>query len=302
MTESHPLTIAVTGGAGFIGSAVRREAERRGHRVVAIDASHNAIPDGGIHAVDIRDRESLSTLLMAERPDVVVHAAAVVGVDSVDRDLLTATAVNVLGAVTVFECARSAGARRVVDVSSEEIYGASNSGMPIREDAPLVPTTNYGVHKLAIELLGRGFEQRGLDYAAARLSWVYGHGFPRSRPPQVWIEDAGAGVVSAPAAGADHLVDLLHVEDAARALVALAEAPALARSAYNVGSGVAVSLGDIAVAVQKLAPHWNVSLSAGPLPGIANRGALAITNINEELSWWPDVSLEEGLRRTLHGR
>jgi len=283
--------IAVTGGAGFLGAAVARAARDGGHRVVTIDVA------GGPDVVaDVRDREAVTAAF--EGIDAVVHAAAVVGVEAVDRDLPAAASVNVVGAVTVFESAKDAGVRRVVDVSSEEVYGTPPGSDPLTEDAPLAPVSSYGVLKAAVERLGRRYP----GCVAVRLPWVYGAGYPRSRPPQRWIDDAAQGRPSAPSAGADHAVDLLHVDDAARALLGVAVAPTLRHAVYNAGSGAATTLGDAAAVLRRLAPAWHVELRAGSLPGIAARGALSTARIRDELSWRPDLSLEEGLRRTLHGR
>lgn len=281
--------IAVTGGNGFLGAAVARAARDAGHRVITVDLAGR--PDV---VADVRDRESLTAAF--ERVGVVVHAAAIVGVEAVDRDLPLAASINLVGALTVLESARDAGVERVVDVSSEEVYGAVAGG-PIDEDSPLEPVSGYGVLKAAVERLGLGYP----GYTAARLPWVYGSGYPRSRPPQRWIDDAAQGRPSAASAGADHAVDLLHRDDAVRALLAIATTPTLRNRVYNIGSGTSVTLGDVAATLRRIAPAWQLELQPGPLPGIAVRGALSTTRLRQELSWQPSLSLEEGLRRTLHG-
>lgn len=283
--------IVVTGSAGFLGAATVRALRARGHRVVATD---RLALDGTI-AVDVRDSAALTRAL--EGADVVVHGAAVVGVHDVRTHLIAATTVNVVGTVAVLSAAAAAGVTRFVDLSSEEVYGAAAG--PLVEDSPTVPTSAYGVHKVAGELLAREFPEIG--YVAARLSWVYGPRFPRNRPPQLWLDDAAAGRISPPSPGADHVADLVHVDDAVRAVVALAEADQLAHRAYNVASGAGATLREVAAVIRGLRPAWDVKLAAGMLPGVSQRAPLHVARIREELGWVPNVSLEEGLRRTLDG-
>lgn len=291
-TVTAPRTIVVTGGAGFLGGATARALRVRGHRVVVADR----VTTDGMIAVDVRDSAALVRVL--EGADVVVHGAAVVGVHDVRAHLMAATAVNVVGTVAVLSAAAAAGVARFVDLSSEEVYGAAVA--PVTEDSLTLPTSAYGVHKVASVLLAREFPEVG--YVAARLSWVYGPRFPRSRPPQPWLDDAAAGRLSPPSPGADHVVDLVHVDDAVRAVVALAEADRLTHRAYNVASGAGATLREVAAMIRRLRPAWDVELAAGELPGLAQRAPLNIARIREELGWVPDLSLEEGLDRTLHGR
>ncbi len=289
--------VAVTGGSGFLGAAIARGCAAAGHAVVTIDARDSptsAMP--GIIA-DIRDSHALEAAFVRHRIDTVVHGAAVVGVADVAVDLVAATSVNVVGAAALLTAASRAGVQRIIDLSSEEIYGAARG--PVDEDAPRRPVTAYGAHKLATETLAATVLGEG--YVAARLAWVYGSGFPRRRPPQPWLEDAAGGRTSPPSEGGDHLADLIHVTDVVAAILALIAAGPLAHSAYNVASGVAVPLREVAALLHAMRPDWHVDLGDGPLEGVASRGALSIARISEELSWAPAVPLEEGLRHALHG-
>jgi nucleoside-diphosphate-sugar epimerase len=273
-----PLAVAVTGGRGFLGAAVADRLCARGHRVLTLDVVPGERPGDG-PVVDVRDEAELCRIFAAERVQRVVHAAAVVGVPAVRADLADATDINVLGALAVLGAAVSTGVDRVVDLSSEEIYGDGGTAQLLAEDACLQPLTAYGAHKLAVELLAREFTAPG--YAAARLSWVYGRGFPRARPPQGWLDDAREGRRSAPAAGADHVADLIHVDDAVSALVALVEAARLEHSAYNVGSGQGVRLGAVADRIRALRPCWAMYQAAVPLPVVPMRAPVVTTRLRE---------------------
>jgi UDP-glucose 4-epimerase len=300
MVHTTSSVVAVTGGAGFIGSATVTALRRSGHRVIAIDraASRGESPSLDI---DILDLPAMSEALERHHVEVVVHGAAIVGVPQVRQDLIAATTVNIVGAVTVLTAAAAAGVRRVLDLSSEEVYGSGGSDSSLREDRELRPMSAYGVHKATVESLAAEFTEQ-LEYAAARLSWIFGAGFPRRRPPQSWLDDAAAGRSSPPAGGADHVADLLHIDDAVGAIVSLAETSHLHHNAYNIGSGRATRLGDVADLIRALRPGWKFEHRPGPLDGVVPRPPLDVSRISEETGWTPDLSLEEGLRRTLHGR
>jgi len=302
------VTIIVTGGSGFLGAAVARSLARRGNRVVTIDIA----PGGVVHdatsgldtvgehlLADICDVEKLRAIFDSHDVRSVVHTVATVGVDAVQNDLLASTMTTVGGTAAVLSVSRASGVNRIIDLSSEEVYGDA-IGEDIVETTRLAPVSTYGAQKAASELLGRTID--GVQYVAARLSWVYGRGFPRTRPPQPWLDDAMRGRQSPTTAGADHVADLIHIDDAVAAIVALVEAKALRHDAYNVGSGVGSSLRQVADEIRRLTPSWATEPAPGTLPGIVQRAPLAVRRIREELAWQPALSLEEGLRRTLHGQ
>lgn len=302
------MTIIVTGGSGFLGAAVARSLARRGYRVVAIDVVPGRVVDNATYGLDatveyvladVCDVEALRTIFDSRDVCSVVHTVAIAGVDAVRNDLVGSTMTTVGGTAAVLSVSRDSGVNRIIDLSSEEVYGDA-TGEAIAETARLAPVSTYGAQKAASELLGRTID--GVQYVAARLSWVYGRGFPRARPPQPWLDDAMRGRQSPATAGADHVADLIHVDDAVAAIVALVEAKALKHDAYNVGSGVGSSLGHVADEIRRLSPSWATQPAPGTLPGIAQRAPLAVQRIREELAWQPALSLEEGLRRTLHGR
>jgi nucleoside-diphosphate-sugar epimerase len=208
--------------------------------------------------------------------------------------------VNVTGSVNVFEAALQNNVRRLIDISSEEVYGHFQAD-EIDEDHPQEPNSPYGVTKLAVEKLGLQYvDHFGLDYVAGRVCWAYGHRYPRVRPPQSWIKDALSGRRTTMERGGDHLLDLTYVDDVAAGFQLLCEADTLEHRAYHITSGRAVTLRDVAKELSQLLGGWEYEIGPGSLemgPGFiaARKGALKNDRARIELGFVPRFDLSQGL-------
>ncbi len=304
------MNVLVTGGAGFLGSEIAAFLAREGHAVWSYDhyvIEHQVERDGVTYTAtpgDVLDVPHLYKVFARVEPEVVVHAAAVVGPPaSIVRPALV-TNVNINGSVNVFEAALMFGVRRVVDISSEEIYGPFTAP-EIDEDHPKAPNSPYGVTKLTVEMMAEQYiEHFGLDYVAARVCWAYGARYPRVRPPQSWLKDALAGRHTVVPNGGDHRIDLTYVDDVAEGIRLLAEAPVLAHRAYHITSGVAQTMRELADAVQALMPDWTYEMGPGLIemgPGFtaAPKGAMSNARARADLGFAPRFTLAAGLARNL---
>jgi nucleoside-diphosphate-sugar epimerase len=171
------VTVLVTGGAGFLGRSLVRRLADRGEAVVSFDRTLTGDGSATEVAGDITDGAVLEGLLREHAVSEVNHDAAIVGVTASVAGLADSVRVNVDGSVALFEAVtRVGGVRRVVNLSSEEVYGHFTAD-PISEDAPGTPVSPYGITEYAVERLGGYYaEQHALPYVAARLCWVYGPG------------------------------------------------------------------------------------------------------------------------------
>jgi UDP-glucuronate 4-epimerase len=189
------MNIAVTGGAGFIGSHLVRSLLNRGERVVVIDDFNDfydpglkrenlvgldSDPNFKLYEVDIRDKASVERLFTNDPPDVVCHLAARAGVrPSIEYPLLYGE-VNCIGTLNILEAVKGAGLRNFIFASSSSVYGI-NSKVPFSEDDPITtPISPYATTKRAGELLSFTYSHLyNIPVTCLRFFTVYGE---RGRP------------------------------------------------------------------------------------------------------------------------
>lgn len=180
------MHIAVTGGAGYIGSHTCVELLARGHRVAIIDTlvnSHPVVPERieaitgvrpPLHRVDIRDHEALVGVLGdgldGEPFDAVIHFAGLKAVGESVRDPLAYWDVNVSGSLSLLRAMHAVGCRRLVFSSSATVYGEINEP-PFVETMPTAPTNPYGRTKLAVERMLMDLEGAGADWSVSILRY-----------------------------------------------------------------------------------------------------------------------------------
>ena len=304
--------ILVTGGAGFLGSHLVRALALRGDRVVAFDNFHTANP---ANLGDLRDRvevvdgdmTDLSHVLRVVKEhgiERILHAAAISSMlPAIAKPALTVR-VNVEGMVNVLEAMRLFGVARCVHISSEETYG-SFQYEPADEEHPQNPFGPYGVTKMAAERLGRSYRQLfGLDVIHVRTSWVYGAGLPRNRVPKLFIENALAGRPTHLPTGGDHRLDHTYIRDFLDGTLRAFDLPVHRHDVYNIASGRAHTVAEVAEAVRELIPGAEIQVGPGLLewlPGIPAppKGSLDVTRAREALGYRPKYDLKAGLAEYL---
>ena len=186
----------VTGGCGFVGSALCSQLMETGHEVVALDdlrlGSEDSLPTGvPLTVADVRD-PALERILVAHRPDVVFHLAAIHFVPACEDEPAEAISVNVEGTQRVLAASAAAGAAAVVLASSAAVYAPSPA--PHRETSALGPTDVYGHTKLWAEQLASLHNARtGQPIGVARLFNVYGPGETNPHLIPTIIEQARRG-------------------------------------------------------------------------------------------------------------
>jgi len=238
------VKVLITGGSGFVGRYLAAHCAEQGDDVVTLDRS-------GDEPIDITDREATRAALAKHEPEVVYHLAALSHVGDSWSDPSAVYRVNIEGTAHVLDGARATGVRRVVVVGSAEEYGRVDAAdLPLREDAPLRPTTPYGVSKIAASYLAlQALLAYGLDVIRVR---AFSHTGP-GQSDRFLVPALARRIAVAEreqrdeirAGSLDPVRDLSDVRDVASAYRLLAE-HGTAGAVYNVCSGSGVSVREIA--------------------------------------------------------
>jgi dTDP-glucose 4,6-dehydratase len=319
------MKILVTGGAGFIGSAVVRQAIGAGHRVVNLDCLTYAACLENVASVagasgyvfekaDIRDRGALDRIFAAHAPDAVLHLAAESHVDrSIDgpADFIDT---NVRGTFTLLEAARAywegrgrPAGFRFHHVSTDEVYGSLGpDDPPFTETTPYDPRSPYSASKAASDHLVRAWgETYGLPVLLTNCSNNYGpFHFPEKLIPVVILRALAGRPIPVYGAG-ENVRDWLYVEDHADALLLVLQNGRVGRS-YNIGGENQARNIDLVRMLCAIldarrpegAPHDRLITFVTDRPGHDLRYAIDPARIRAELGWRPSVTLQQGLERT----
>jgi dTDP-glucose 4,6-dehydratase len=319
------MKILVTGGAGFIGSAVVRLAVSRGHEVVNLDAltyaacldnvaSVASSPLYAFEHADIRDAEALKRIFATHKPDAVMHLAAE---SHVDRSIDSPGAfieTNVNGTFQILHAARAywesqgrPDSFRFHHISTDEVFGTLGETGKFTEDTPYAPNSPYSASKAASDHLVRAWhETYGLPVVLTNCSNNYGpFHFPEKLIPVVILKALAGQPIPVYGKG-ENVRDWLYVEDHADALLLVLEKGELGRS-YNIGGENEARNIDLVRTICAIldekhpegAPHADLITFVTDRPGHDLRYAIDPTRIRTELGWRPSVTVEQGLEKTV---
>ncbi len=321
------MKLLITGGAGFIGSAVIRAALDRGLEVVNFDKLTYAAnldnlkgwsdrPQYAFVEGDICDGDAVRAAFDAHAPDAIMHLAAETHVDrSIDGpDAFIRT--NIIGAYQLltesrryFEALPAAQKDRFRfhHVSTDEVFGALGSSGAFTEESPYRPNSPYSASKASSDHLVRAWSETfGLPVVASNCSNNYGPcQFPEKLIPVVILAALERRPIPVYGRG-ENVRDWLFVEDHADALLRVLEKGALGET-YNVGGNSELTNIDLVrrlcalmdEAAPEGRPHADLIEFVADRPGHDLRYAIDGSKIERDLGWRPSVGLDDGLRRTV---
>jgi dTDP-glucose 4,6-dehydratase len=324
------LRILVTGGAGFIGSALIRECHRRGHhKIVNVDKLTYAgnlgnlreIPVGErytFECADICDAHAMEAIFSRYDPDAVMHLAAESHVDRSINGPADFIDTNIKGTFVLLEASRSHYARlsshrksafRFHHISTDEVFGSLGSEGSFSETTPYAPNSPYSASKAASDMLVRAWHHTyGLPTIISNCSNNYGpYQYPEKLIPVVILAALKGRAIPVYGNGAN-VRDWLFVDDHARALLDILEKGQVGES-YNVGGRCEVTnlelvrlicetLDDL-LPLSPYRPHASLIRFVNDRPGHDLRYAIDCSKIERELGWSPTVSLKTGVEKTV---
>lgn len=319
------MKILVTGGAGFIGSAVIRQATAAGHSIVNLDVLTYAACKANLDSVadssnyefvqaDICDRAAVDQIFTQHTPDAVMHLAAESHVDRSIDGPGQFMETNVMGTFHMLEASRAYWTKnnqpddfRFHHISTDEVFGSlGDTGMFV-EDTPYDPRSPYSASKASSDHLVRAWhETYGLPVVVTNCSNNYGpYQFPEKLIPVVILKALAGDDIPVYGKG-ENVRDWLYVEDHADALLTVLEKGDLGRT-YNIGGENEAQNIEIVRTICTLLDEKrpkNVAYAdqikfVTDRPGHDMRYAIDPSRIREELNWRPSVTLEQGLDKTV---
>jgi UDP-glucose 4-epimerase len=288
--------VLVTGGAGFIGHHLARALLARGVGVTVLDdlsmGRRENVPAGArFVAGDVRDASAVRDAL--DGVEAVLHQAAIVSIRASVEHFVRDAEVNLMGTLTLLREIAARGIGRAVLASSMAVYADSPRPDPLREDAPTVPISPYGVAKLASErywlLVGA---QAGVSATVLRYFNTYG---PNQTPTPyvgvvtIFIERLLAGAAPRIFGDGQQARDFVHVDDIVAANLAVLDAPraAVDGRVFNVGTGRATSVNEVAaMLIGALAPGTQPEYLP-PQAGEMRNAIADVGAIRAALGWRP---------------
>jgi dTDP-glucose 4,6-dehydratase len=321
-------TLLVTGGAGFIGSAlIRYVLASTQHRIVNVDkltyaGNLESLPNTAnnpryaFEQSDICDRAALERIFQQHKPDAVLHLAAESHVDRSIDGPGAFIQTNVVGTFTLLDVARhywkslaENNSFRFLHVSTDEVYGSLGETGYFTEETPYDPRSPYSSSKAASDHLVKAwFHTYGLPIVVTNCSNNYGpYQFPEKLIPTVILKSLrGENIPVYGDGGA--IRDWLYVDDHVRAILAALEKGQIGET-YNIGTNAEkttvqmveaiTTLLDELVPASPYKPHKSLMKFVTDRPGHDRRYAIDASKIKRDLGWSPQESFETGMRKTV---
>lgn len=299
------MNILITGGAGFIASHVADAYLNAGHHVVIVDdlssgVIENVNPKAKFYKIDIREKQ-LQRIFQDERIDIVNHHAAQMDVRKSVADPMFDASVNIIGTLNIMENSLKYGVRKIIFASTGGAVYGEQDYFPADENHPTRPLSPYGIAKLAVEKYLFYYQAvHGVNYVVLRYTNVYG---PRQNP------HGEAGVVAIftskllkgeqPIINGDgrQTRDYVFVGDVVRANLLALDCDS--SDTFNVCTGIETDVNTLFKKLNAIVGTNSAEHHAPAKAGEQLRSVCDYRKIKRTLGWEPQVTVEDGLRRTV---
>lgn len=292
------MNYLVTGGSGFLGRTVVRILTERGENVVSYDRKIFDDREYSFNQVqgDLNDLPTLLETIRTHQVERIIHTAAI-SHPYYSRDIPYQTVMtNALGTTHILEAARLSGIKRVVNLSSECVYGHNNELDIVHESASLQPTTPYGATKVFTEKLAAVYtELYGMEIPSLRPGWIYGPGQIMQCYMKTLFRNALDGIPTYEENGRDYRFQYVHVTDVAEACILAATVSGLKNYVYNVTAGTQISYAELVQYVKGMFPEAEINVGEGTIDVLDANAIFDISLAKQELGYVPQMELKEGM-------
>lgn len=302
MIDDRP-TVLVTGGAGFIGSALIAALLADGHEIHVIDdlsfgdRSLVEIGDDRFHTVDVRDARAVADVVTAVDPQWLVHLAAVHFLPYCNANPVEALTVNVQGTINVLDAARRARRlEKLLFASTAAVYPICDEATS--EDHPPCPTDVYGISKLTGEHLVNEFHlETGVPAVICRFFNAFGPNETNAHVIPEIQRQVNAGHRTIRLGNVAPKRDFIHTSDMAVAIQRLLTTFAEGIDVFNLGRGIEYSITEVVHAFeQQLGESISIDVDPSRMRKVERMHLLAdISKLKAFIGWEPSVSLEQGI-------
>lgn len=273
------MKVLITGGMGVMGSMVSSRFVQERHRPVIMarhmDRSLIQPIEGQVDTElgDVLDLPRILSIIQSYKITHIVHMAALIGELS-NKNPPQSVHINVIGTLNILEAARFMKVQRVVYTSAKGVYGHIDGEYghptykPLSEDHPRRPMRIYESAKLMGEHMGQFYQRTyGLEFVALRFSSTYGPGKTVRHGGMAILSHIIEGAYSGRAVkiekGGDQKDDIIYNKDVAHGIYLACIAPKLNYSAYNIGTGIGVTLRDVAGEIKRFIPEADIEIGPG---------------------------------------
>lgn len=307
------MRVLITGGMGVIGSMVARRFVQEGHKPV-IMARHldrsliRPIQDhADIELGDVLDLPRILSIIQSYKITHIIHTAALIGALS-HKNPPQSIRINVIGTLNILEAARFMKVQRVVYTSAKGIYGditgeyGPPTYKPLPEDYPKNPIRIYESAKLMGEHMGQFYQRTyGLEFVALRFSYTYGPGKTVRHGDKALVSE----IIEGPYSGrpvriektSDHKDDFIYTKDVAHGIYLACIAHEIHYLAYNIGTGIGVTLRDFAEEVKRLIPEASIQIVPGlhSAEGASRNCVYDLTRARQDFGYYPQFTLRKSV-------
>ena len=291
----------ITGGAGFIGSAVTDKLQREGHEIAVLDnlsfgnREFINVPDKNFHLADILDREAVEQVFSTFRPQNVIHLAAVHFIPWCNEHPFESSRINIAGTINILDSCRKYGVEKVFFASTAAVYPIYDHA--VKETDQTGPLDIYGLSKLTGEHLCNEFHlMTGIPVIICRFFNAFG---PNETNPHLIPEiqkQVNSGSRRIKLGNLAPKRDFIHTYDMANAVFTLINKVNAGIDTYNLGRGIEYSVTEIVDSfARQLGEKIEIETDPARVRKVERMHLLADVSKLKSLGWKPETGIDEGI-------